>query len=240
MHWAFAGTALPSLPADFWTAFPADSADTSTWHPSPAQAVSNLAYSGASVAGSVGDAAQILSFDFDAPAIDPMAANPRHYCVFVVLDSTQDPVDESNLVPDIVTPNNNNVTHRNLTLQDSTEGDSFTDGLFVRNPFRRPLRTELVVEAPRGWKVEIEGIDRGQTFVLEPGSEKLLRYRIHPPRPGARGKVSFVQYAVSEKDRRVIGGYTVAFAPRERYRQEREPDEKERKPVEQGEGKGGH
>src|SRR4029077_2602757 len=31
--WADASAGLPSLPADFWTAFPGDSANTTNWHP---------------------------------------------------------------------------------------------------------------------------------------------------------------------------------------------------------------
>ena len=214
LHWAFAGTALPALPSDFWSAFPADSTDTTIWHPEAAQTVTNLAYSGASVAGTGSDNAQVLTFNFNAPAIDPTAASPRHYCVMVVLDSPQDPVDESVLVVDNATPNNNNITHRNLSLQDSTDGESFRDSLFVRNPFRREIRTMVMAEIPEGWKIDTDGIPLGRPIVLEPNSEKLMHFAVQPPQPGARGEVSFVQYDLSSKEPSVMGGFTVAFAPR--------------------------
>ncbi len=213
MHWAFAGTALPAVPADFWTAFPADSTDTTVWHPSPAQAITSLGYSGASVAGTTGDSAQILSFDFNAPAVNPMVPAPRHYCILVVLDSAQDPVNESNLVVDIATPNNNNITHRNLVLQDSTDGDSFEASLFVRNPYRKTIRTMVIANIPDGWKIKTEGIHLGRPFSLKPGVEKLIHYAVIPDGPGAKGDVSIVQYNLSQKRPSVMGGFTVAFAP---------------------------
>lgn len=223
-QWTFAGTALPSLPPDFWTAFPADSTDTSIWHPEPAQTISNLAYSGASAAGTATDAAQILSFNFNAPAVDPTAANPRHYCVMIVLDSPQDPVEATTLVVDAVTPSNNNVTHRNLSLQDSTDGDGFLDSLFVRNPYRDDIRTMVMLEAPEGWKVETRGVPVGRAFSLPPGAEKRLRFVIHPPKPGAKAEVAFVQYDLSRKHPQVMGGFTYTFGPKIRQRREIDPD----------------
>ncbi|MCA8929581.1 MAG: S8 family serine peptidase [Alphaproteobacteria bacterium] len=215
-HWAFAGTALPALPADFWTAFPADSADTSVWHPEPAQTIANLAYSGASVAGTGGDAAQILSFDFHAPAVDPTAANPRHYCVMVVLDSPQDPIAESTLVVDVATPRNNNMTHRNLSLQDSDSDSAFRDTLMVRNPFREPIRTLLIVDAPEGWKVDTGGLPIGRPFALEPQSEKPVRVYVQAPKPGLEGEVSLRQLNLTQKSPTVLGGFDIAFRSQKR------------------------
>ncbi|NNL94793.1 MAG: S8 family serine peptidase, partial [Xanthomonadales bacterium] len=213
LHWAFAGTALPPVPPDFWTAFPADSADTTIWHPTPAQVITNLAYSGASVAGTAGDAAQVLTFDFDAPAVDPTVAKPRHYCVLVVLDSPQDPHNESNLVVDVATPNNNNVTHRNLSLQDS-DADSFSDSLYVRNPYRETIRTMLVAETSKGFRVKTEGVEIGQPFSLKAGAEELMRYSIKPEHAGLKGEVSFVQFNMSHRNPQIMGGFTVKFSPR--------------------------
>lgn len=44
LHWAFGGTALPDLPSDFWTSFPSESADRSSWHPLDVQTITNLEY----------------------------------------------------------------------------------------------------------------------------------------------------------------------------------------------------
>ena len=121
LHWAQFDTALPDLPSDFWTAFPADSSDTSQWHPlscsgttSTTCTLTNLAYSGSSVAGTAGDAAQIVQFDFPAPSLDP--ALPNQLSLLAMIDSAQDPISPNSmvtLVVDDITPNDNNVTHRN-------------------------------------------------------------------------------------------------------------------------------
>lgn len=122
LHWTQFDTALPALPSDFWTAFPADSTDTSQWHPlncagttSTTCTVSNLTYSGASVVATTGsDAAQIVRFDFPAPPVDPML--PNHFCLLAMIDSSQDPISTESKVKDVVddiTPTDNNVTHRN-------------------------------------------------------------------------------------------------------------------------------
>lgn len=217
-HWAFAGTALPALPPDFWTAFPADSSDTSIWHPEPAQTITNLAYSGASVAGTAGDQAQILTFDFNAPAVDPTAGNPRHYCVMVVLDSPQDEIEETTLVVDLATPRNNNMTHRNLSLQDSDSDDGFRDTLMVRNPFREPMRTMLMIDAPEGWKVDTADLPIGRPFTLEPMSEKPIKVAVRPPKRGMEGEVSFMQLNLTHKSPTVLGGFDIAFRSREKQR----------------------
>lgn len=127
-----------------------------------------------------------------------------------------DPHGESNLVVDIASPNNNNVTHRNLSLQDSTDGDGFSDSLFVRIPYREPIRTLVIADLPEGWRVKTEGIDLGRPFALKPGSEKLLRYFIQPDKPGARGEATFVQYDLTQRSPAVMGGFTVSFGPRKK------------------------
>lgn len=213
LHWAFAGTALPALPSDFWTAFPTDSSDTSIWHPTPPQTITNLAYSGSTVAGAGGDAAQILTFDFDAPEVDPRVPAPRHYCVMVVLDSPQDEITENTLVVDVATPRNNNMTHRNLSLQDSTDDDGFSDFVMVRNPFKESIRSILIADAPDGWKVDTGKIELGRPFSLQPGEEVAVPVIAVPGEHGATGEVSLVQYDVTRKEPQVIGGFDIAFKP---------------------------
>jgi hypothetical protein len=116
-------------------------------------------------------------------------------------------------VVDDATPNNNNITHRNVSLQDSDE-DQVADSLFVRNPHRKSIRTMVLAEVPEKWKVDVSGVPLGQPFSLKAGSEKLLKYVIHPPERGARGDVSFVQYDLTSKEPRVMGGFSIAVAAR--------------------------
>lgn len=173
LHWAFAGTALPALPADFWTRFPNDSLDPSNrWSTiDPQPPLATLAYSGSSVAGSAGDGAAIVEFDWTAPALDPTAPEFRHHCLLAVVDASNDPVDETRLVPDVVTPTNNNVTHRNVSVQDPMMRDrTFSAGLMVRNPFPDSVRTRLRAVAPEEWEIDLGVFAFGERL-LAPGEE---------------------------------------------------------------------
>ena len=125
--WAFAGTGLPALPPD-WHVFPAASGTTTPWTVIDTKTIPSVGYSGASIATQDGDGAQIITFDFDAPALDPSLVAFREYSLFAVINSIDDPVsdeasldpdsDGASLDPDVITPNNNNVTLRNVALQD--------------------------------------------------------------------------------------------------------------------------
>ncbi len=223
-HWAFAGTALPPLPSDFWSAWPSDSSNTSVWHPMGSRTVTNLAYSGSSVAGTAGDAAQIVSFDFDAPALDLSRPAPRHYCVMVALDSTQDPISAAskttNVVDDI-TPRDNNITHRNLSLQDSSRSDERRASFYIRNPYRESIRTRVRVvrfPIPRDFKVKFDDLAEDQVVTLRAGEERLVTLTMAPARRGATGDVTVIQELVTPKTTSVIGGFTFRFAPMNRRR----------------------
>lgn len=219
LHWTFAGTGLPALPADFWTAFPGDSIDTSKVHPLGVKTISNLAYSGSSVAGTAGDAAQIVSFDFMAPAIDPTQPNPDHYCLFAVLDSPQDSIDpqsEMTFVIDIVTPNDNNVTHRNLKLEETSGGDgSYLERFYVRNPFNEPIQSLLLLDAPDaqrlGWQISLSNFEFGTPFEMQPGEEVLVELQVLLD-PGEEGEVTVMQQRVDTTDEPLpLGGMTYLF-----------------------------
>ncbi len=124
LHWAQFDTAPPPLPADFWMQFPADSTDTSQWHPlncagtsGSTCTITNLAYSGASVAMTSGDAARIVQFNFPVPAVDPALSSPLR--LLAIVDSPQDPISQSSRassVVDDITPTDNNLTQRNYML----------------------------------------------------------------------------------------------------------------------------
>jgi len=222
LHWAFAGAALPALPTDFWTTFPADSTDTSKWKPLGVRTVTSLAYSGASAAGCPGrtqppcgsltDDAQIVQFNFPAPAIDPTAAHPRHYCLLAMLDSSSDPISaasKSTLVVDTITPNDNNITHRNVVLQDPTRFGPTR--FFVRNPTAVRQTAIVRIDAPEGWQVSLEGIRPGVPFTLDPGAEMLVTLHGNPP-ARARGTVEIVQ-ELPDATPPIYGGLTVVVGP---------------------------
>lgn len=215
LHWTQFGTALPALPADFWTAFPADSIDTSQWHPLGVENITNLAYSGATVAGCPGraqppcvvdldgdgdttdpgettaDAAQVVQFNFPAPTVDPN--KPNHFCLLAIVDSPQDPVSvasKASLVVDNITPTDNNVTHRNYqNLSTMTEQD-FVERFFVRNPTEKAVQVRLVLAAPERWRVTLDKLGFDKAFALKPGEEVLVAAKIAAPALGQKGVVT--------------------------------------------------
>ena len=214
-HWAFAGAGLPNLPADFWSAFPGDSATTTVWHPLGARSVSNLAYSGASVAGISGDAAQVVEFDFNAPPIDLSQPDPHHFCLFVVIDSPQDragPLTRApsgnDFIPDALTPTDNNVTHRNIVVEGAGGSSDFSDRLWLYNPFDTEARVRLTVLGGAG-RVKLYPPEAEESFALQPRERRLVNLKVAPTKE-KYSEVSIVQETVS-KEGVVRGGMTYRF-----------------------------
>ena len=223
LHWVQFGTALPPLPADFWTAFPADSADTSQIHPLGAQTIINLGYSGASVAGGAGDGSQIVQFNFPAPEISPSL--PNHYCLFAVIDSPQDRVDplsRARLVIDDITPNDNNVTHRNVQLVNTRSVREFNRAFYMRNPLPKTAHIVLTLANPdileQGWEIIPEGFVFGQPMTMEAGKEVLVGLKVVAPGAGQRGEVRIVQTEFNPQQEPgqatlIMGGLNLQFEP---------------------------
>lgn len=223
LHWIQFGTALPALPADFWTAFPANSADTTQWHhlncdgsASSVYTITNLSYSGASVAATAGDVAQIVQFDFPAPPIDPLLAN--HFCLLAMAESPQDQISaasKASAVVDFITPTDNNVTHRNHLDLSTGTSDGFMERFFVRNPTRERMRAVLRVESPERWKVDLDRFGFGQPFYLEPAQEVLVTATVSLPAVGERGELSIVQDRYDGKKFVPLGAVTFGLAPKD-------------------------
>ncbi len=215
LHWAFAGTSLPSLPSDFWTTFPADSSDTSKWHPISAQTIANLDYCGASVAGTAADAAQIVQFNFNAPMVNPTQPKPDHYCLLAIIDSSDDPVSadsQTKLVVDNITPNDNNVTHKNVSLQQVTRGGRFDQMLYVRNSFPFQIETVLKIRRSEACMIAMDELNFNEMFTMEAGEEILVR--LEGEYFGVReAEVRIVQERVDGERTEVIGGYTFLLRP---------------------------
>ena len=226
LHWAQFGAGLPGLPADFWSAFPSNSTDTSRWHPMDCSVaapgglpptvcqIGGLAYSGASVAGGLGDAAQIVQFSFPAPGIDPTLDN--HFCLMAILDSTQDPVtarSRASLVVDDITPNDNNITHRNYANLNSTRSDRFERAFFIRNPYAKAMLTQINIGAPKGWKITTKPLEAGQSVELAPGEERRVDISIQLPDKNAVGEIEVSQWLIEEK--RILGGMTFGVGPQQ-------------------------
>jgi photosystem II stability/assembly factor-like uncharacterized protein len=87
LHFADASAGLPPLPPDFWTAFPADSVDTTHWHP--------IGVKTADVSTTI---PTVLEWDWTTPI-----GQATHSCLFVVIDSAQDPIPAANKIFDVDT-----------------------------------------------------------------------------------------------------------------------------------------
>ncbi|MEM6371118.1 MAG: S8 family serine peptidase [Myxococcota bacterium] len=220
LHWAFAGAGLPALPSDFWSAFPADSADTSSWHPISAQTISNLAYSGTSVASTAQDASQIASFDFVAPSI-PSGPHPRHHCLFAVLDSAQDPISaqsRASRVPDFITPRDNNVTHRNVSLQDPSGRST---PFFVHNPFPHPITVILTATTPTGVEISLEGFRFNSPVRLAEGERRVVGIDVTGLSPETYAEVTITQQMFRGERKLVEGGMTYRLGKAQQWRDNR-------------------
>ena len=219
LHWTQYGTALPALPADFWSAFPSDSTDTSQWHPldctgtsSSVCTIDSLTYSGASVANTVSDGAQVVSFDFPAPAIDPLLAN--HFCLTAMVESSQDPIStdsKGSFVVDNITPNDNNVSHRNYHNLSDTADDDQPRGFLVRNPTDEDLEVVLRLLVPEGWRVELDQFGFDEVFNLAPQEETLVTI-VKVERPDQQqGEYTIVQERFDGNTFTPMGGLTFQY-----------------------------
>ncbi|SCX56916.1 S8 family serine peptidase [Nitrosospira sp. Nsp1] len=220
--WSQFGTALPPLPSDFWTAFPGNSADTTEWHPlncmgtaTPNCGITNLAYSGSTVAGTGADAGQVVVFDFPAPSLDP--ARPNHFCLLAIVDSPQDSISansRASSVVDVITPTDNNVTHRNYSDIETGRGRNFGRNFYVRNPHDFPIRTRLRVNAPAEWLVELDKFGFDVPFELKPREQVLVSARTVLPKNRLTGEVHISQERFDGKRLVLMGGVTLGFAPK--------------------------
>lgn len=224
LHWTQFGTALPNLPSDFWTAWPSNSSNTTDWHPlqcsgtsSYTCTINNLKYSGSSVAATAADDAQIVKFDF-TPTYDPN--KPNHFCLLAMIDSPQDrilpesgvAISFNEFVVDQLTPNDNNVTHKNYINLSTTWNTSFESRFYVRNPLDMPIQAVLGVRGlPEGWKLESDVLDFNQPFVMQPGQEILVTAKVVTPELGLEGDVTIIQKRTDVDPSEIMGGITYHF-----------------------------
>jgi hypothetical protein len=216
LHWTQFGTALPALPGDFWTKFPANSTNTTQWHPlncsgssTPTCTINNLVYSGSSVAGTTTDVAQIVQFDFPAPAV--AAGMPNHFCLLAMVDSSQDPISaqsKSSHVVDAITPNDNNVTHRNYKNLPTSASDTFDESFLVRNPYSESITAVLTLDIPEGWEVQLDNLFFDAPFDLGPQEEILVTMHVFTPAINVTGEVTITQTRIDTEIPVVMGGVT--------------------------------
>jgi photosystem II stability/assembly factor-like uncharacterized protein len=134
--YADATAAVPDLPADFWTAFPGNSADTSIWTP-------------------IGSA-QTLTVNPGMPTIYEWDWNPplsaaQHSCLLVICDSPADPIPAANKVFQVpaLVPNERHAGLKNLHVVNPPPADS-VDSLVIQYHMRILSPEDVVRFAPAG------------------------------------------------------------------------------------------
>jgi photosystem II stability/assembly factor-like uncharacterized protein len=112
--WANAGGGLPNLPADFWTAFPnTDPSDTSVWHPVGAARTLDIIYPGQP---------RVTSWSWLVPG-----SAPTHSCMLAVARSDENGLATSSLVIATAVNGDNNVTLKNLHVDNVLPGSTGAD-----------------------------------------------------------------------------------------------------------------
>lgn len=214
--WTQFGTALPNFPdATIWTNFADVAGSVGDWNQLGVRTQASLGYSGASVANTINDQAGIFMFDNFSPTFD--RAKPNHFCLYAIATSTEDPVASTSLIPDVSTPVENNVTHRNVRVdEDSLDDGRAESDVFVRNPFDLPITAVLEVEAPEGWKVSLQGlIVPGRPFMLKQGETHLIKVLVEAP-VGASGEVTITQFRLGDrKEKLALGGTVLSYRSEE-------------------------
>jgi hypothetical protein len=87
--------------------------------------------------------------------------------------------------------------------------DSFAERILVRNPFDRPLRTELRVTAPKDWEISSDPFGIGKSFDLKPLEEVPVTLTIG--KAVGKGIVTLSQEDVGGEKARLIGGLSLRF-----------------------------
>ncbi len=129
-----AGAGLPALPANFWTAFPADTFNQTNWKPIGTTTISDL----------LPNVPRVLSWNWTPPA-----TTSDHVCLLAMIHSAQDPLlPQTELNVDILTLGNKRVTHRNVhPIDPPTPGSGpVWTSLNFNNGFREAKFFQLRVE----------------------------------------------------------------------------------------------
>jgi photosystem II stability/assembly factor-like uncharacterized protein len=141
--YADASAGLPSLPADFWKAFPGDSSDTTHWKPIGATKT---------IPALSSTEPAILEWDWSTPQD---AAD--HSCLLVITDCPDDSIPVANKVFNIdnLVPNEKHVGLKNLHVVDAPPGTAYwTTFKFFGNPEIRH-GIEISPLTASGWKMGI-------------------------------------------------------------------------------------
>lgn len=206
LYWAYAGTGLPSLPEKFWSQYPALHKDQTHWHYIGKGTINNLA----------SGTPQYHKFaSWKAPAIDPARKNPTHFCLLAIINSVQDPVFVKQCNIGLIVKNDNNITLKNINVEETKSKTSFTESFFVWNPNHEPTTMILKLDAPdaidQEWSINLDRFGFDEPFTMEPHEQALVTMEVRITRLNQRGVVTVIQEQVDPQV--VIGGITYQYGP---------------------------
>jgi hypothetical protein len=140
--YANASAGLPPLPADFWTAFPGNSTDTSNWMPIGAALT---------VAAVSPTEPSVLEWDWTTPV-----GAADHSCLLVVVESPSDPIPAASKVFDVnqLVPNERHVGLKNLHVVNAPPGTTLWAPFWfftAREDRRRNLK--VINATAKGWQL---------------------------------------------------------------------------------------
>src|SRR3546814_17403294 len=83
----------------------------------------------------------------------------------------------------------------------------------IRNPFKTPIQSRLIIGRPANWEVSLKGLSAGELLELPGGAE--IPIEVHIDRPGevATGEVEIRQEVLRGRDYEPLGGFLFRFAP---------------------------
>ncbi len=215
LYWVYGGLALPAL----WSTFPNDGITTDpNWTSLGSVIIPQVPYSGSSVAlqkdaaGVSIDHAQIVSFDFTPP--DPSINPVNHYCLLAMVSCDKDPlVSNGDCDLDLVTPNFNNISHKNFQVEPNTEANT-TSTLYSYNPYNTYVKTKITIYDPKQILNNISPIFVDCTFIMKPKERVLFTYTIKKVKLNSPTELTFIQEMIvdEKKKRKSKGGYTIYFS----------------------------
>ena len=174
--WAQFSAGLPLLASDFWSSFPNDPTMSSGWNPlQNHEVISVVGYSGSSVAGSISDQGQIVSFDWVGPSI---GSGPNHFCLLAFAESTNDPIEDYlklRFQPDNIVQYSNNITLRNVQVVGTSNISTFSNSFYILNPFSETATTQLSLQNPDDQLgIAFTPDIYNKPILLEPGERQLV------------------------------------------------------------------
>jgi hypothetical protein len=233
LMWTHWGTTFGNLPADFWVNFPADPfypsafPDCMRFNPiDVAKLIPSLPNSGATAARDAAvngdpslDQARILQFNNFNPPAASACGGSNHFCLAAIVDSPQDPVSAAaqavfNL--DLATPIDNNITHRNVTVQSTVSDVAMDDRFLIRNPYNEPALFEIEAIATNpNWMINLShpNLNDDNTIMLPANDYAIVGIEAEWYEPGQEGEILVQQVRIDVQPREIMGGLVYRLVP---------------------------